>query len=121
MTRIAFILALIFTAPWQEAEVVDVKDRGAVKIKARMKAMRVIWYHVCGPPVSRLCNGGLVNPIGLLLLSKRRENLKQLFVPGSANLLHQPLLVLLHQRLCAFQQSFSFRRQIKRVGAAVDP
>ena len=33
MTRIAFILALIFTAPWQEAEVVDVKDRGAVDLK----------------------------------------------------------------------------------------
>jgi hypothetical protein len=33
MTRIAFMLALIFTAPWQEADVVDVKDRGAVDLK----------------------------------------------------------------------------------------
>lgn len=33
MTRIAFILALIFTSPWQEAEIVDVKDRGAVDLK----------------------------------------------------------------------------------------
>src|SRR4029078_13680956 len=33
MTRLAFMLALIFTAPWQEAEVVDVKDRGAVDLK----------------------------------------------------------------------------------------
>jgi hypothetical protein len=33
MTRIAFILALLFTAPWEEAEIVDVKDRGAVDLK----------------------------------------------------------------------------------------
>jgi hypothetical protein len=33
MTRIAFILALLLTAPWQEAEIVDVKDRGAVDLK----------------------------------------------------------------------------------------
>lgn len=33
MTRIAFILALLFTAPWEEAEVVDVRDRGAVDLK----------------------------------------------------------------------------------------
>jgi hypothetical protein len=33
MTRLAFILALLFTAPWQEAEIVDVKDRGAVDLK----------------------------------------------------------------------------------------
>ena len=30
MTRIAFILALLFTAPWEEAEIVEVKDRGPV-------------------------------------------------------------------------------------------
>jgi hypothetical protein len=30
MTRIAFILALLFTAPWEAAETVEVKDRGAV-------------------------------------------------------------------------------------------
>ena len=28
MTRLAFILALLFTAPWEEAEIVDVKDLG---------------------------------------------------------------------------------------------
>jgi hypothetical protein len=33
MTRIVFVLALLFTAPWQEAEIVDVKDRGAVDLK----------------------------------------------------------------------------------------
>jgi hypothetical protein len=33
MTRLAFILALLFTAPWQEAEIVDVRDRGAVDLK----------------------------------------------------------------------------------------
>ena len=33
MTRLAFILALLFSAPWQEAEIVDVKDRGAVDLK----------------------------------------------------------------------------------------
>jgi hypothetical protein len=33
MTRFAFILALLFTAPWEEAEIVDVKDRGAVDLK----------------------------------------------------------------------------------------
>ena len=33
MTRIAFILALLFTSPWQEAEVIDVRDRGAVDLK----------------------------------------------------------------------------------------
>jgi KTSC domain-containing protein len=32
MTRIAFILALLFTSPWQEAEIVDVRDRGAVDL-----------------------------------------------------------------------------------------
>ena len=34
MTRLAFILALIFTANWQEAETVDVKDRGPVDLRA---------------------------------------------------------------------------------------
>ena len=34
MTRLAFILALLFTTPWEEAEIVDVKDRGAVDLKA---------------------------------------------------------------------------------------
>ncbi|MCK1518229.1 KTSC domain-containing protein [Bradyrhizobium sp. 190] len=33
MIRLAFILALLFTAPWEEAEIVDVKDRGAVDLK----------------------------------------------------------------------------------------
>jgi hypothetical protein len=33
MTRFAFILALLFAAPWEEAEIVDVKDRGAVDLK----------------------------------------------------------------------------------------
>jgi len=33
MTRLAFILALLFTAPWEEAEIVDVKDRGAADLK----------------------------------------------------------------------------------------
>ena len=32
MTRIAFILALLFTAPWEKAEIVEVKDRGAVDL-----------------------------------------------------------------------------------------
>ncbi|MEH2525958.1 MULTISPECIES: KTSC domain-containing protein [unclassified Bradyrhizobium] len=34
MTRLVFILALLFTAPWQEAETVDVRDRGPVNLKA---------------------------------------------------------------------------------------
>ena len=33
MIRLAFILALLFTAPWKEAEIVDVKDRGAVDLR----------------------------------------------------------------------------------------
>ena len=33
MTRIAFILALLVTSAWQEAEIVDVTDRGAVDLK----------------------------------------------------------------------------------------
>src|SRR6266508_3129493 len=33
MTRLAFILALLFTAPWEEAEIAGVKDRGAVDLK----------------------------------------------------------------------------------------
>ena len=33
MTRLAFILVLLFTAPWQEAEVVDVENFGAVDLK----------------------------------------------------------------------------------------
>jgi hypothetical protein len=33
MIRLAFILALLFTADWQEAETVDVKDRGPVDLK----------------------------------------------------------------------------------------
>ena len=32
MSRLAFILALIFTANWQEAETVDVEDRGPVDL-----------------------------------------------------------------------------------------
>ncbi|MFG3595488.1 KTSC domain-containing protein [Bradyrhizobium sp. RDI18] len=32
MTRIAFILVLLFTAPWEEAEIVEVKDRGPVDL-----------------------------------------------------------------------------------------
>ena len=34
MTRFAFILAALFTAPWQEAETVDVRDRGLVDLQA---------------------------------------------------------------------------------------
>ena len=34
MTRLAFILAMIFTANWQEAETVDVEDRGPVDLRA---------------------------------------------------------------------------------------
>ena len=34
MTRLAFILALIFTANWQEAETVEVEDRGPVDLTA---------------------------------------------------------------------------------------
>ena len=34
MTRLAFILALIFTANWQEAETVDVEDRNPVDLRA---------------------------------------------------------------------------------------
>jgi hypothetical protein len=33
MTRFAFILALLFTAPWEQAEIVDVKNLGAVDLK----------------------------------------------------------------------------------------
>jgi hypothetical protein len=33
MTRLAVILALVFTAPWEAAEIVDVRDRGAVDLK----------------------------------------------------------------------------------------
>lgn len=33
MTRIALFLALLLTSPWEEAEVVDVRDRGAVDLK----------------------------------------------------------------------------------------
>ncbi|NOJ42039.1 KTSC domain-containing protein [Bradyrhizobium australiense] len=32
MTRLAFILALLFTAPWEQADTVDVKDRGRVDL-----------------------------------------------------------------------------------------
>jgi len=32
MTRIAFILALLFAAPWEVAEIVEVKDRGQVDL-----------------------------------------------------------------------------------------
>ena len=32
MTRIAFILALLFTSPWEAAETVEVKDRGPVDL-----------------------------------------------------------------------------------------
>lgn len=33
MIRLAFILALLFTADWQEAEIVDVRDRGPLHLK----------------------------------------------------------------------------------------
>jgi hypothetical protein len=33
MTRLAFILALLVAAPWEAAEIVKVKDRGAVDLK----------------------------------------------------------------------------------------
>lgn len=32
MTRIAFILAMLFTAPWQAAETVEVEDQGLVDL-----------------------------------------------------------------------------------------
>lgn len=32
MTRFAFFLALLFTAPWEAAETVDVRDRGPVDL-----------------------------------------------------------------------------------------
>lgn len=34
MTRLAFILALLFTVSWQEAETVDVENVGAVDLKS---------------------------------------------------------------------------------------
>jgi hypothetical protein len=34
MIRIAFILAFLLTAPWEEAETVEVKDRGTVDLKS---------------------------------------------------------------------------------------
>ena len=34
MTRLAFILAFLLTAPWEEAETVEVKDRGTVDLKS---------------------------------------------------------------------------------------
>jgi hypothetical protein len=34
MTRLAFIIALLFTAPWEEAESVDVRDFGSVNLKS---------------------------------------------------------------------------------------
>jgi len=34
MTRIAFILAFLLTAPWEEAETVEVKNRGTVDLKS---------------------------------------------------------------------------------------
>ena len=34
MTRLAFILAFLLTAPWEEAETVEVKDRGTVYLKS---------------------------------------------------------------------------------------
>ena len=33
MTRLALILAFLLTAPWREAEIVDVKDHGAADLK----------------------------------------------------------------------------------------
>ena len=33
MTRLAFILALLVAAPWEAAEIVDIRDRGAVDLK----------------------------------------------------------------------------------------
>ena len=33
MTRLAFILALMFTANWQDVETVDVENRGPVELK----------------------------------------------------------------------------------------
>ena len=34
MARIAFIIALLFAAPWEEAESVDVRYRGPVNLKS---------------------------------------------------------------------------------------
>jgi hypothetical protein len=78
-----------------------------------MKAMRVIWYHACGL-VGELSFATAASSIRLYYccFPKRRENLKQLFVAGSANLLHQPLLVLLHECLGAFQQGFARREAL---------
>jgi len=34
MTRLAFIIALLFTAPWEETESVDVRDFGPVNLRS---------------------------------------------------------------------------------------
>jgi hypothetical protein len=34
MVRFTFILALLFTAPWEETETVEVEDHGAVELKS---------------------------------------------------------------------------------------
>ncbi|WP_213287802.1 KTSC domain-containing protein [Bradyrhizobium sp. sGM-13] len=53
MTRIAFILVLLFTAPWEAAEIVEVKDRGPVDL-ARFTCQDVTRSSV----ISRVCYDG---------------------------------------------------------------
>jgi hypothetical protein len=50
VTRLAFILALLFTAPWQDAEIVDVRDRGPVDL-APFNCQDVIRSSI----ISRVC------------------------------------------------------------------
>lgn len=34
MVRLAFIIAMLFTAPWEEAETIEIRDRGTVDLKS---------------------------------------------------------------------------------------
>src|SRR5437588_616129 len=71
MTRLAFILALLFTAPWQEAEIVDVKDRGR-RPDRDLTFLSVLSKSSNGPayPHSRCCDAG-VPPAGFPALVDR--------------------------------------------------
>jgi hypothetical protein len=56
MTRLAFILALIFTANWQEAETVDVEKHGPVHLttfRCQDIARSSVISRVCYDPESR--------------------------------------------------------------------
>lgn len=53
MTRIVVILVLLFTAPWEEAEIVEVKDRGPLDL-ARFNCQDVTRSSVIG----RVCYDG---------------------------------------------------------------